>query len=178
MRLDGCEVFALAKGDLADAYLTGVFQRFTQNHISVIGILAWSQIIRGVKKHGVDFIHVDKIRDRNILRRLSRRVRKVLLVQGDVFVLRVFVALHQIVIRNFLATDLTDANVVDPSHVLFVQVVKVQSLTPGSGINSNGNVSHTKTDFAVPNCSHLSASNGVVLRNTYATRTTRVQAIG
>src|SRR5438876_5188251 len=129
MWLDGGEVLALAKGHFSYSGFLGLFERFAQDDVSMVGILSGNQIIRSLKKHRIDLFDVDKVSDRNALRCLSGRLLKVFFGQYYVFALLVFVTFHQIVVRDLVTIDLTDADVVNPAQVLFMTQVKFKTLT-------------------------------------------------
>src|SRR6266446_8137652 len=129
MWLDGGEMLALAKRHFSYSGFLSLFERFTQDDVSMVGILSGNQIIRSLEKHRIDLFDVDKISDRNALRCFSGCPLKVFVAQHYVFALLVFIAFHQIVVRNLLAVDLTDTDVVNPAHVFFMKQVKLKTLT-------------------------------------------------
>ena len=79
---------------------------------------------------------------------------KIFVLQDNVFALLVFVAFDDLVPGDFLAVFFGNALVVDWTQVFRPQKPELEFLLSRGGMKRDRDVNQTKTDTALPNCSH------------------------
>ena len=150
VRDHGREMLCGTDDDLRDRDAMGALQGFAQKRVHLVAACARCKIVGRLVVFGRNLLFVHECLDVDRLRRLYVGAPEILVGEHDILVLFVFVALDDVLPRDFLAGRLAVAIVADRREVALVEHRELERLAVLGGIELDGNVDQAERDRSFP----------------------------
>ena len=109
---------------LRDTDFFAVLESIAQKRVGFIPALLRFQIVRFIKKHGVDLVLVDEVLNINRLRRFEVYALKIFIPEHNIFSFFIFITFDDLFPWDLLAVFFGHSLVIDRAQVAFAQETK------------------------------------------------------
>ena len=132
------DVLAIVHGDLGQRVELRFAQRLEEQRVRLLAALVGRHVIRAFQVDRVHLVGLHEFQDLHHPGGLGRDLLDVLVVDDDVVVLLVLVALHQFAAGDRFVFRLADGDLLDARVVVFVQQVEADGLTARRAEEADG----------------------------------------